>query len=128
MGADLQRLDPVGCCVVVGASIIAAAGLTVPPQFEGIDVFTILEGRAAKVERTLFWRSAPNSNRTQQAVRQGDWKLVVDAGHLMLFNVRTDVGERQDMTAKRPEIVRRLRPLLTAWTQSVDADGKAAAK
>ena len=39
----------------------------------------ILEGRAPKVERTLFWRSAPNSNRTQQAVRQGDWKLVVDA-------------------------------------------------
>ena len=110
------------------ASIIAAAGATVPPQYEGIDVFPILEGHAAKVERTLFWRSAPNSNRTQQAVRQGDWKLVVDAGHLMLFNVRSDVGERDDMTAKRPEIVRRLRPLLTAWAQSVDAEGKAAGK
>ena len=110
------------------ASIIAAAGAMVPPQYEGIDVFPILQGRSAKIERTLFWRSAPNSNRTQQAVRQGDWKLVVDAGHLMLFNVRTDIGERQDMTSKRPEIVRRLRPLLNAWAQSVDAEGKAAGK
>ena len=32
------------------------------------------------------------------------------------------------MTAKRPELVRRLRALLTEWTRSVDADGKAAAK
>ena len=110
------------------ASIIAAAGAAVPMPYEGIDVLPILEGRAPKVERTFFWRSAPNSNRTQQAVRQGDWKLVVDANHLMLFNVRTDVGERQDMTAKRPEIVRRLRPLLTAWGQSVDAESKAVAK
>jgi arylsulfatase A-like enzyme len=110
------------------ASIIAAAGAMVPPQYEGKDILPILEGRSAKTERTFFWRSAPNSNRTQQAVRQGDWKLVVDANHLMLFNVRTDVGERQDMTAKHPDIVRRLRPLLTAWSQSVDADAKAAAK
>ena len=48
-----------------------------------------------------FWRSAPNSNRTQQAVRQGDWKLVVDANHLLLYNLREDVGERHDHTMQR---------------------------
>ena len=110
------------------ASIVAAAGATVPTQYEGIDVLPILEGRAPKVERTLFWRSAPNSNRTQQAVRQGDWKLVVDANHMMLFDVRSDIGERRDMTAQRPDLVRRLRALLTEWTRSVDADGAAAGK
>jgi arylsulfatase A-like enzyme len=110
------------------ASIVAAAGATVPASYEGIDLFPILSERAPKVERTLFWRSAPNSNRTQQAVRQGDWKLVVDANHMLLFNLRTDIGEREDLTAQRPEVVRRLRPLLTAWAQSVDADGKAVVK
>jgi arylsulfatase A-like enzyme len=110
------------------ASIIAAAGATIPTQYEGIDVLPILEGRAPKVERTLFWRSAPNSNRTQQAVRQGDWKLVVDANHMLLFDVRTDIGERRDMTAQRPDLVRKLRALLTEWTRSVDADGAAAGK
>jgi arylsulfatase A-like enzyme len=110
------------------ASIVAAAGAAVPPQYEGMDLFPMLEGRAPNVERVFFWRSAPNSSRTQQAVRQGDWKLVVDANHMLLYNLREDIGERHDMTAQRPDIVRRLRPLLTAWTQSVDADGKAVPK
>ena len=73
----------------------------------------------------MFWRSAPNSGRTQQAVRQGDWKLVVDANHLLLFNLREDIGERHDLTSRRPDLVRRLRPLLTDGARSVDADGKA---
>lgn len=107
------------------ASIVAASGAAVPTTYEGINVLPILEGRAPKVERTLFWRSVPN-NRNQQAVRQGDWKLVVDANHLHLFNLREDIGERTDLTASRPEIVRRLRPLLTEWARSVDAEGKAA--
>ena len=110
------------------ASIIAAAGGTIPPQYEGMNLFPILEGRAPQVERTLFWRSAPNSNRTQQAVRLGDWKLVVDANHLLLFNLRTDVGERRDLAVQRPDLVRRLRTLLTEWTRGVDADAAVVAK
>jgi arylsulfatase A-like enzyme len=108
------------------ASIIAAAGASIPAQYEGIDLMPILERRAPKVERTFFWRSAPNSNRTQQAVRQGDWKLVVDANHMLLFNVREDISERRDLTAQRPDIVRRLRTLLTDWGRSVDAEAAAA--
>ena len=51
------------------------------------------------------WWTTPNSNRTQHAVCQGDWKLVVDANHLLLFNLRDDIGERRDRTAQRPDIV-----------------------
>jgi arylsulfatase A-like enzyme len=107
------------------ASLAAVAGAAVPAHYEGIDLFPILEGRAPKVERTFFWRTAPNSNRSQQAVRQGDWKLVVDANHMLLFNLRDDIGERRDLTAARPDLVRRLRPLIAEWARSVDADGKA---
>ena len=110
------------------ASIIAAAGAAVPANYEGINVLPILEGRSPKVSRTLFWRAAPNSNRTQQAVRDGDWKLVVDANHMLLFNLKDDIGERRDLTSQRPEVVRRLRPLLTQWTTSVNADGGTPAK
>jgi hypothetical protein len=58
-------------------------------------------------------------------VRQGDWKLVVDANHLLLYNLPEDVGERHDLTAQRPDIVRRLRPMLADWARSVDGDAKA---
>ena len=87
------------------ASILAAAGVDVPSSYEGMNLFPILEGRVPKQERTFFWRSAPGSNRTQQAVRQGDWKLVVDANHLLLYNLRDDIGERHDRTAQRPDII-----------------------
>jgi arylsulfatase A-like enzyme len=107
------------------ASIVAAAGVDVPASYEGINLFPILEGRMPKQERTFFWRSAPGSNRTQSAVRQGDWKLVVDANHLLLYNLPGDVGERNDLTAQRPDIVRRLRPMLADWARSVDGDAKA---
>ncbi len=107
------------------ASILAAAGVAAPAAYEGTDLLPILEGRAPRQERTFFWRSAPGSNRTQQAVRQGDWKLVADANHLLLYNLRDDIGERHDRTAQRPDVVRRLRTLLNDWTRSVDTDGKA---
>jgi len=82
----------------------------------------MLAGRVPLVERTLFWRiDVPM--RQQRAVRQGDWKLLVDGDDLLLFDLRGDIGERQDLAARRPDVVRRLRPLITAWEREVDGPG-----
>jgi hypothetical protein len=43
----------------------------------------------------------------------------------MLFNLARDVGERSDLTSQRPDIVRRLFPLIAQWEQDVDAEAKA---
>jgi arylsulfatase A-like enzyme len=107
----------------LAASITAAAGVTPPAdaRYEGINLFPILEGRAPEVERTLYWRTNVG-NRSMRAVRQGDWKLVVDGNHIMVFNLRQDIGERSDLTAQRQDVAHRLRPLLTDWEQAVDAE------
>ena len=60
----------------------------------------------------------------QQAVRSGDWKLIIDRGRPMLFNLRTDIGERTNLIGSRADIARRLQPLLTAWQSDVDAEAK----
>jgi hypothetical protein len=73
------------------------------------------------VERTFFWRAVPN-NRNQRAVRRGDWKLIVDGNHTMVYNVRQDPGERADLTNQRQDIARQLRPLLAAWEMDVNAE------
>ena len=66
--------------------------------------------------------------RTQQwAVRSGDWKLVLDGASPFVFNVRTDPGERENLTSQRQDVARRLRPLLAAWEADVDAEWKRAA-
>ena len=116
-----QVSGQVGITMDLTASILAAAGATVPPEtkLDGINLLPVLEKKAAEIERTLFWRSAQ-----QRAVRSGDWKLVLDLGRPLLFNLRNDAGERANLIGERPEIARRLFPLLEAWAQDVDAEAK----
>ncbi len=115
----------VGVTMDLSTTILAAAGAPAAPdaRFEGIDLLPILEGRVPERERTIFWRNpAP---RPQRAVRRGDWKLLVDGGLVLLFDVRTDIGERNDLAGQRQDIARQLRPLLNAWEADVDAEAKA---
>ena len=116
-----QVSGQVGITMDLTASILAATGATVPPdtKLDGLNLFPVFEKKGPEIERTLFWRSAQ-----QRAVRSGDWKLVVDLGRPLLFNLRNDAGERTNLIGERPDIARRLRPLLEAWAQDVDAEAK----
>jgi arylsulfatase A-like enzyme len=121
-----QVSGQVGITMDLTASILAATGTPVPPEarLEGINLLPVLEGRAQEIERTLFWRVT--GARTQQAVRSGEWKLLMDGGRAMLFNLRADIGERNNLIGQRSDIARRLRPLLAAWQEDVDAEAKRA--
>ena len=119
------RTSPqVGMVFDLTQTILAAAQAPVPAEarFEGINLLPIVTGQNPQVERTLFFRV---TGRQQRAVRQGDWKLLVDGGAVLLFNLRTDVGERNDLAKERPDIARRLRPLITEWEKDVDSEAKA---
>jgi arylsulfatase A-like enzyme len=124
--------DQVGITMDLTASILAATGTRVPPEarLEGIDLLPIVRraSPAVTVTRTVFFRMV-TPRRHQRAVRDGDWKLIVDGGEIpsspvpapsMLFNLREDIGERNDLARDRPEIVRRLRRLLAQWERDVD--------
>jgi arylsulfatase A-like enzyme len=109
------------------ASILAATGTPVPTEArpDGVNLLPVLERRAPVIERTLFWRIV--GARQQSAVRSGDWKLVMDGGRPLLFNLRTDIGERVNVIGGHTDLARRLRSLLTAWEAEMDADAKRAA-
>ena len=126
------RIKPGGVSSQVGitmdltASILAATNTAVPAEagHEGINLFPILEGRAPDVVRTLFWRTNVG-NRSQRAIRSGDWKLVVDGNHTMVFNLRTDIGERNELANRHQDIAQKLRPLLAEWEKEVEAEARA---
>jgi arylsulfatase A len=113
----------VGITMDLTATILGVAGATVPQDaaLEGTNLMPILEGKAPSLQRTLFWRILTNQ-KTQRAVRQGEWKLLVDGGRLFLFNLTQDIGERNNLVSVHPEIVRIMRPLLNTWEQDVDAE------
>ena len=113
----------VGITMDLTATILAAAGAPPDTRADGMNLLPALEGRAPEVERTLFWRIV-TPLRTQKAVRQGDWKALVDGDDLLVFNLRTDIGERQDLAAQRTDVAARLRPLIVAWEAEMDAEAK----
>jgi arylsulfatase A-like enzyme len=110
------------------STILAATNSAVPAEarLEGINLLPLLQQGSAPAARTLFFRIT-GSVRRQRAVRQGDWKLMIDGSSPMLFNVATDVGERNDLANQRLDIVQKLFPLIGKWEQEVDAEAKAAA-
>jgi len=117
--------DQVGITMDLTSTILAVTGTTVPAdaRLEGMNLMPILQGNAPEVQRTLFWRTvAPHS---QRAVRRGDWKLLIDGTIVMLFNLRLDIGERNDLANQRQDIAHELRPLVAAWEADVDGEAKA---
>lgn len=114
----------VGITMDLTRSILAATGAAIPrdAKLEGMDLLPILQRRAPVVERTLFWRvSGP---RPQQAVRSGNWKLMLDGSRAFLFDLRADAGERNNLIGRRSDVAKRLRKDLAAWMSDVDAEAK----
>ena len=121
--AGATRVTP-GITMDLTATVLAAARVAVPADFEGTNLLPMLTGAgaaAAAAERPLFWRIA-TPTRQQRAVRRGKWKLLVDGDDLLLFDLTRDIGERNDLASSRPALVRELRGLLAAWEQDVDAE------
>jgi len=110
----------VGITMDFSASILAAAGATIPDNYEGINLLPILSDKVPVQERTLFWRA--NENR---AVRKGDMKLVLEGDlHPFIFNVRTDLGERDDLVNREQAKAKELKALLDAWEADVNAEAE----
>ena len=57
------------------------------------------------------------------AVRNGDWKLIYyyGTGKKELFNISDDIGEKNDLSTRHPEIVKRLSKELGDHLRKVDA-------
>ena len=114
----------VGLTMDLTASFLAAAGVpAAAAKLDGLNLLPILAGAAPEVERTLFWR-VTGAARQQQAVRSGRWKLVVDQGRPLLFDLSHDIGERSDLIAGHRDVATRLQAALAAWQTDVDADAK----
>jgi len=101
------------------ATILAVTGTAIPANhpLDGINLLPILSGRSPIIERRLFWRRLRPTE--QRAVRSGGWKLLKDGVNFYLFDVAADPGERHDLTAQHPELVRKLSAEIDKWEQDV---------
>jgi hypothetical protein len=93
---------------------------------DGKSLLPVLK-REGRVERNaLFWHY-PHYHGSRwtpgAAVRAGDWKLVefYDKRKIELYNLKDDIGEKNNLAEKYPEKTRELLNKLHQWQKSVNA-------
>jgi len=99
-----------------------AAGQTL----DGASLVPLLRGGKTLPRERLFWhfpcyvgRATPSS-----AVREGTFKLIEffeDGGHVELYNLRDDPGERRDLASLEPARSKALAATLHAWQRETRA-------
>jgi arylsulfatase A-like enzyme len=107
-------------------TLLNLAGVTVPGGLDGIDISPLLFGMGSTPARKFFWHFPHYNNqggRPAGAVRDGDWKYVTyyDTGETQLFNLKDDIGERNNLAPKETSQVARLKKLHEDWLVAIDA-------
>lgn len=106
-------------------TVIGVAGGAVPRDrpVDGQNILPLLKG-AAGSPRDDFFYCYPDR---LQAVRDGEWKLVIrrtdpqGPAMLELYNMRTDPYERFTVAQSHPEVVERLRQKMLAFAEETGA-------
>jgi arylsulfatase A len=101
---------------ITGARMFPADGRSIMPLLEG--------GTLNRQE--LFWyypHYSPQLGRPAAAYRQGDWKLILhfESSFVELYNLKDDLGEKQDLSGRQPVRANQMRVRLETWLQEVRA-------
>lgn len=79
-------------------------------KWDGRDVWPLVTGEVTRPEpRTIYWAYGKKN-----ALRHGDWKLIVRGGRRELYNLADDPHEKRNLADERPELVAELQKKLRA--------------
>lgn len=109
-------------------TILQIAGVPARPEQhrDGVSLVPVLSGQGSLPDRALFWHYPHYSNQggiPGGAIQRDGYKLVerYEDGRVHLYHLDEDPGERDDLAAKMPDRVKRLRQELHAWYREVGA-------
>jgi arylsulfatase A len=89
-------------------------GFSKPPQqTDGLSLLPVLTGKGkTNVHESFYWDS--NEEGHQTAARMGDWKIVsMGTNAPALYDVKTDIGEKNNVAEKNPEVVKKMKGILS---------------
>ena len=98
--------------VDIAPSILGLLGLPVHPSFQGIDLFN-----TAPDSKRSAYLVAQTPDAYQYGIVRSGFKLIYDERQreYLLFNVAKDPGEKTDIAAAQPDLVKELAQRLTTW-------------
>ena len=110
---------------------IAGVGLPQGVAFDGEDLAAAALGHPTIRKKPLFWEYGRNTNAfafprgrdrsPNVAVREGDWKLLVnaDGSNTQLYDLKADPKESQNVADENREVATRLKGKALAWRNSL---------
>jgi len=101
-------------------------GVQSPLGLDGASFLPTLMGKMQPAHTPLYWEF--HEGRFAQAIRMGDWKGVrLNPGQpIELYNLKTDIGERNNIASQQPEVVQKIDSLMkSSRTDSVEFPIKA---
>ena len=110
-------------------TLLEAAGLPPTPNHpvDGKSLMPVLT-QTPGFDRDALYFHYPNyafhkENRLGSAIREGGYNLIknYDDDSLELYDLRSDIGEKNNLAAKSPELTKRLADKLDAWLRASDA-------
>ena len=98
-------------------TLCAAAGVKPPTGINGVNLLPTLTGKGKQADSDLYWEFPGYGG--QQAVRIGDMKGVrtnMSRGNrkIELYDLAEDIGEKNDIAADHPDLVKRIAKLMRA--------------
>lgn len=111
-------------------TILGIAGVTGPSSVDGKSLVPVLQGDQGFRRGPIYWHYPHYNAHTPiitctpyGAVRDGPFKLIefYEDGHAELYDLRSDIGETNDLAAAMPGKVRELLAKLHSWRRSVGA-------
>lgn len=97
-------------------TFLELAGMPLPPAdgpsaLDGVSLVPVLLRGEQITERTLFWQTGD-----MRAARRGAWKVVIQHDQpAELYDLSTDLGERNNLAAREPERLRDMLAALATW-------------
>lgn len=106
-------------------TVLDLVGIDVQPEvhFDGISLYpALIEEKPLDESRLFFWDTS-NSSGNGYAVRMANWKLVGSRSeNPLLFNLSNDKGEKNNLSSKFPELVKKMQKEYQIWKNDVGVD------
>ncbi|MBN38923.1 MAG: N-acetylgalactosamine-6-sulfatase [Opitutae bacterium] len=83
-------------------------------KLDGFDMIPVLQGKKKSKRMEMFWQ-----RRLDKAARVGHWKWVESGRGNGLFDLRKDLSEKKDLSAERPEILKKLKDRFANWKKEM---------
>ena len=99
--------------------MLCAATGALPPkgvELDGFDMLPVLQSKKKSSRQEMFWQ-----RRLDKGARVGHWKWVESSRGNGLFDLRTDLSEKRDLSKEKPVVLKMMKARFANWKKQMKA-------